>query len=78
MTNDNCAVAMRQRKTVKFWQMCWPLCRKIGWKKESKIEKIDYQEFIRQMKCYRLGGQMVDYGVIEETILEIEETYGVT
>ena len=45
---------------------------------KSKVEKMDYREFIRQMKCIACGGQMVDYGVIEETILEIEETYGVT
>ena len=78
MTNDNCAVAMAAEEDGEILADVLAFVPEDRVEEKSKIEKIDYQEFIRQMKCIACGGQMVDYGVIEETILEIEETYGVT
>jgi hypothetical protein len=38
----------------------------------------DYRRFIDAMKCVACGGQIVDYGVIEDFVFDIEEMYGVT
>lgn len=78
MTNDNCAVAMAAEEEGEILADVLAFVPEDRVEEKSKVEKIDYREFIRQMKCIACGGQMVDYGVIEETILEIEETYGVT
>ena len=78
MTNDNCAVAMAAEEEGEILVDVLAFVPEDRVEEKSKVEKIDYREFIRQMKCIACGGQMVDYGVIEETILEIEETYGVT
>lgn len=78
MTNDNCAVAMAAEEDGEILVDVLAFVPEDRVEEKSKIEKIDYREFIRQMKCIACGGQMVDYRVIEETILEIEETYGVT
>ena len=78
MTKDNCAVAKEAEEDGEILADVLAFVPEDRVEEKSKIEKIDYQEFIRQMKCIACGGQMVDYGVIEETILEIEETYGVT
>lgn len=78
MTNDNCAVAMAAEESGEILADVIAFVPEDRVEEKSKVEKIDYQEFIQQMKCVACGGQMVDYGVIEETILTIEETYGVT
>jgi phage terminase large subunit-like protein len=78
MTNDNCAVAMAAEESGEILADVIAFVPEDQVEEKSKVEKIDYQEFIQQMKCVACGGQMVDYGVIEETILTIEETYGVT
>lgn len=45
---------------------------------KSRTEKVDYRRFIEEMKCIECGGRVVDYGVIEEFVFEIEEKYGCT
>lgn len=43
---------------------------------KSRTEKVDYRRFIEEMKCIECGGRVVDYGVIEEFVFNIEEKYG--
>lgn len=40
-------------------------------------ERVLYREFIKTMKCIACGDRVVDYSVIEDFILHIEEKYGV-
>lgn len=44
---------------------------------KNNYEKIDYREFIRAMKCIACGDKVIDYAVVEDTILAIEDKYGV-
>lgn len=44
---------------------------------KNAFEKIDYREFIRTMKCIACGDRVIDYAVVEDFILHIEEKYGV-
>lgn len=79
MTNDNCAVAMVSADDDNNI-----LADVIAFIPEGRIEeknqfeRIDYREFIRAMKCIACGNKVVDYGVIEDFVFEIEEKYGVT
>lgn len=79
MTNDNCAVAMASVDDDNNI-----LADVIAFIPEGRIEeknqfeRIDYREFIRAMKCIACGNKVVDYGVIEDFVFEIEEKYGVT
>lgn len=43
---------------------------------KSKKEKIPYREFIEELYCIACGGRVIDYGVVEEFVFQIEETYG--
>ena len=45
---------------------------------KSKLERIDYREFISAGKCTACGDRVVDYSVIENDILKIEEKFGCT
>jgi len=40
-------------------------------------EKIDYREFIRTCKAIACGDRVIDYSIVEDYILSIEEKYGV-
>ena len=40
-------------------------------------EKVNYRELIRTLKCIACGDRVVDYSVVEDFILSIEEKYGV-
>jgi len=40
-------------------------------------EKVNYREFIKKGKVIACGDRVIDYAVVEDFILKIEETYGV-
>jgi phage terminase large subunit-like protein len=44
---------------------------------KNAYEKIDYNEFIRAGKCIACGDRVIDYKVVEDFILGIEDKYGV-
>jgi phage terminase large subunit-like protein len=44
---------------------------------KNAFEKIDYKEFIRACKAIACGDKVIDYAVVEDFILGIEERYGV-
>ena len=44
---------------------------------EFNKSKIDYKEFIRSGKAIACGDKVIDYAVVEDYILSIEERYGV-
>ena len=44
---------------------------------KNAYEKIDYNEFVRAGKCIACGDRVIDYSVVEDFILGIEEKYGV-
>ena len=44
---------------------------------KNAFEKIDYKEFIRTCKAIACGDKVIDYAVVEDYILAIEEKYNV-
>ena len=44
---------------------------------KNRVEKINYYDFIKAGKCFACGDMTVDYGFIEDMILEIEEKHNV-
>ena len=44
---------------------------------KSVSEKIGYRELIKTLKCIACGDRVIDYSVVEDFILGIEEKYGV-
>lgn len=77
MTTDNCAVAMAAESDGDILAKVLAFIPDGRIEEKSKLERIDYQEFIRQAVCIACGDRTVDYGVIEDTVLQIEQTYGV-
>lgn len=44
---------------------------------KNAFEKIDYREFTRAMKCIACGDRVIDYAVVEDFILAVEQKYNV-
>lgn len=44
---------------------------------KNAFEKLDYKEFIRSGKAIACGDRVIDYAVVEDYILTLEERYGV-
>lgn len=44
---------------------------------KNAFEKVDYRDFIRAGKCIACGDKVIDYKVVEDFILSLEERFGV-
>lgn len=78
MTNDNCAVAMVSEEDNEILADVIAFIPEGRIDEKNKFEKINYYDFIKQMKCIACGNRTVDYGVIEDFVFNIEEKYNVT
>lgn len=78
-TTDNCAVAMvTYDKDLKSYVAdAWGFIPKDRKDQKSRVEKTDYDIFIRDRKCFACGDQVVSHKFIEDFVLEIENKYGV-
>ena len=78
MTNDNCAVAMVSEEDNEIIADVVAFIPEGRIEEKNKFERIDYNEFIKTMKCIACGNRTVDYGIIEDFVFHIEEKYKVT
>lgn len=77
MTNDNCSVGMVSEEDGDILADSFAFFPADRIDEKCKFEKIDYYYFVETMKAIACGDMTVDYGVIEQFILEIEERFGV-
>ena len=79
MSNDNCSVAMAGIDEYgDVWGDAIAFIPEDRIEEKNHAEHIKYQHFIEAMKCIACGGRIVDYGVIEDYVFDIEEKHGVT
>lgn len=79
MTNDNCSVAMAgvdEDDNILADVVAFIPDGRVA--EKNKFEKINYNEFIKALKCIACGDRTVDYKVIEDFVFNIEAKYGVT
>ena len=79
MTNDNTAVAMAayDEATDKILAEVIAFIPEGRIDEKNRSERIDYRDFIRHGKCIACGDRTIDYKVVEDFVLGIEERYGV-
>lgn len=79
MTSDNCAVAMvgvDDNDNILADVIAFIPAGRV--EEKNRFEKINYNQFINAMKCVACGDKTVDYKVIEDFVLAVEEKYKVT
>ena len=77
-TNDNTAIGMvsvDENNNILFDSVAFIPEGRL--EEKNAYEKIDYRAFIRAMKCITCGDRVIDYAVIEDFIMNIENKYGV-
>ena len=78
MTNDNCSVVMCAVDDDENL-LCRPMVFIPAGRVEEKTrtEHLDYQRFINKRQCIACGDMVVDYSVIEDYVMSLEEKFGV-
>lgn len=76
-TDDNTSVAMATVSDGVLYAAVFGFVptERVDWK--SKKEGVDYRRLIRQGVCFSCGGEVIDYGFVEQFILSLPERYGV-
>lgn len=77
-TTDNCAVSICTEEDLKIYVDSWAFVPADRIAEKNRIEKINYYDFIKAGKCFACGDAVVDYSVIEDLVMELEEKLGVT
>jgi len=78
MTNDNVSVSMICYEDGTIHAKSWAFIPSGRKEEKNKLERTDYDRFIREGGCFECGDETVSYAYIEKFIIELEEKYGVT
>lgn len=76
-TDDNTSVSMVCEYEGNIYAKVWGFIPKDKKEFKSKKENVDYNKLIRQGVCFECGDAVIDYGFVEEFILNLESKYGV-
>ena len=77
LTNDNCSVGMVSEEDGNILADAIAFFPADRIEEKTRFEKVDYYYFVETMKAIACGDMTVDYGVIEDFIMNIENKYGV-
>jgi phage terminase large subunit-like protein len=77
MTNDNCSYSMVTEEDFNIFADSFAFIPTERIPEKNRVEKINYHHFIEAGKCFSCGDMTVDYGFIEEMILQIEQKHNV-
>jgi phage terminase large subunit-like protein len=78
MSVDNCAVSICTEEDQKIYVDSFAFVPTDRVAEKNRVEKLNYYDFIKEGKCYSCGDAVVDYGFIEDVILQLESKLGVT
>lgn len=77
ISDDNTSVAMVTEYKGMIYAKVWGFIPKDKLEYKIKKEDIDYRKFIKQGICFACGNEVIDYGFVEEFVLNLEEKYKV-
>lgn len=77
MTNDNCSFSMVTEEDMQIYADSYAFVPTERIPDKNRVEKINYYDHIKAGKCFSCGDMTVDYGFIEQMILEVEEKFNV-
>lgn len=76
-SDDNTAVAMVTEANGIVYCKVWGFVPTDNIARKSKKEGVNYKKLINQHVCYSCGDEIIDYSVIEDFIINIEDNYKV-
>jgi phage terminase large subunit-like protein len=76
-TDDNTSLAMVTEHNDMIYAKVWGFIPKDRKLFKEKKEKVDYNKLISQGVCFECGDEVIDYGSVENFIINLEAKYGV-
>ena len=76
-TDDNTSLSMLTEHNDMIYAKVWGFIPKDNKLFKEKKEKVDYNKLISQGVCFECGDEVIDYGFVENFIINLEEQYGV-
>lgn len=77
LTEDNTSVAMITEYDGMIYAKVWGFIPTYAINRKTDKEKLDYRKCIKDGECFDCGDDAIDYGFIENFIMNLENTYGV-
>ena len=77
MTTDNTSVAMVTEEDGKILAKSWAFIPEDKIEEKTKVERVDYRQYINAGNCIACGQRTIDYLTVEDFVLGIEEKFGV-
>lgn len=77
MTTDNTSVAMVAEEDGKILAKSWAFIPEDRIEEKTKVERVDYRQYINAGNCIACGQRTIDYLTVENFVLGIEEKFGV-
>ena len=77
MTTDNTSYSMVTEEDQKIYADSFAFVPTERIPEKNRVEKINYYDYIKAGKCFSCGDMTIDYGFIEEMILDIEAKHDV-
>ena len=75
LSSDNCSFSMATFEDKKIITDSFAFIPEDRIDEKSNTERVNYREFIRGGKVFGCGDAVVDYGFIEDMILQVEDKY---
>jgi phage terminase large subunit-like protein len=76
-TDDNTSLSMVTEHNDMIYSKVWGFIPKDRKLFKEKKEKVDYNKLVSQGVCFECGDEVIDYGFVENFILNLEAQYGV-
>ena len=76
-TDDNTAVSILTFYEGKIVAKSWAIIPEARISSKSLKEDVDYKLEIDKETCYACGDEVIDYGFVENLVMELEKRYGV-
>lgn len=77
LTNDNTSFSLCTEEDGKIFVDSYAFIPTDRIDEKNRLEKINYYDYIKTGKCFSCGDLTIDYGFIEDMILDIEKKFGV-
>ena len=77
-SDDNVSVSMGTTEGECLYAKVWGFIPKDKIELKTFREKVDYKRLIKQGNCFACGDDVIDYTFVEEFVLKMEETFGVS
>lgn len=79
LSTDNTAVSMIHYDSIKqkFYTKAWAFIPEDSVENKTKLEKVDYPQYIKNGYCFSCGDRIISYRFVEDFVMSLKEKYGV-